>query len=427
MSLLFTLIAPAVLVLQSAASPPLPPSSRKQMTQAPRAAPPPGSAATRRCLDGLRAQLDGVDRYACVDRINGRHALMTVNYDGYVIGTPNQLDVGTALAVLADRRLEPLWPQITAILGPDGTTLRDDNFAAAEEAWRRGRAPALTANRGTMESMNDADARAVLDYTRELDLVGRNDEAIDLLARVMPQPVNGRLGDERQYEYLSYSLRRAQNLYNNRRFDEAIAELERMEANRLIYLDYRTNATVNKAAYLVELGRHAEGLAAIDKALDHFRAGGGDAMRVDGSSRQFAWIRACALHHLGRRDEARAALWPLDRAPERQPAANAAIPTSSSIALRAAFCLDDDVRLAEVLRLRNGAAYPWAFANILQAHWTPAIAGQTETLRRALARLQAEGVEFPVRQLPDSYRAALAGWRPTALAAATEQAAADRR
>ena len=348
---------------------------------------------------------------------------MTVNDDGYVIGTPNQLDVGTALAIFADTRLEPLWPQIAAILGPDGTALRDENFAAAEAAWRRGRAPALTQNRGTMESMNDADARAVLDYALDLDRAGRNDEALELLTRVTPQPANGRLGDERQYEYLSYSLRRAQNLYNNRRFGEAIAELERLEANELIYLDYRINATVNKAAYLVEIGRHAEGLAAIDKALDHFRAGGGDAMRVDGSSRQFAWIRACALHHLGRRDEARTALWPLDRAPERQVAANAAIPTSSSIALRAAFCLDDDARLAEVLRLRNGAAYPWAFANILQVNWNPPIPGQAATLQRALARLQAEGVEFPVRQLPDSYRAALAGWRPAALLATTDQAA----
>jgi hypothetical protein len=427
MSLILALIAPAALALQSTARLPLPPTSRQQSAQAPRAAPPPGSPSTRRCLEQPRAPLEGADRFACVDRINGRHALMTVNDDGYVIGTPNQLDVGTALAIFADTRLEPLWPQISAILGPDGTALRDENFAAAEAAWRRGRAPALTQNRGTMESMNDADARAVLDYTRELDLVGRNDEAIDLLARVMPQPANGRLGDERQYEYLSYSLRRAQNLYNNRRFDEAIAELERMETNELIYLDYRINATVNKAAYLVELGRHAEGLAAIDKALDHFRAGGGDAMRVDGSSRQFAWIRACALHHLGRRDEARTALWPLDRAPERQIAANAAIPTSSSIALRSAFCLDDDARLAEVLRLRNGAAYPWAFANILQANWNPTIAGQTETLRRALARLQSEGVEFPVRQLPDSFRAALAGWRPAALAVASDEAATGSR
>lgn len=422
MSLFLTLIAPAALALQSKVSPPRPPAA-PQSYDAPRPVRP--TSGPRRCADTPRAAILGeTDLFICVDRIGGRHALLTVTEAGYVIGTPNQLDVGTALAILADTRLEPLWPQIAAILGPDGTALRDENFAAAEAAWRRGRAPALTQNRGTMESMNDADARAVLDYALDLDRAGRNDEALDLLARVMPQPTNGRLGDERQYEYLSYSLRRAQNLYNNRRFDEAIAELERLEANELIYLDYRINATVNKAAYLVELGRHAEGLAAIDKALDHFRAGGGDAMRIDGSSRQFAWIRACALHHLGRRDEARTALWPLDRAPERQIAANAAIPASSSIALRAAFCLDDDARLAEVLRLRNGAAYPWAFANILQANWNPQIAGQSETLRRALARLQAEGVEFPVRQLPDSYRAALAGWRPSALTALTAHAPA---
>lgn len=427
MSLFLTLIAPAALALQGADTPPVRTTQHVAAAQPARSAPPPGSSSIRRCLDQPRAPLEGGDRSACVDRINGRHALMTVNDDGYVIGNPNQLDVGTALAIFADTRLEPLWPQIAGILGPDGTALRDENFAAAQAAWRRGRAPALTANRGTMESMNDADARAVLDYALDLDRAGRNDEALDLLARAMPQPNDGRLSDERQYEYLSYSLRRAQNLYNNRRFDEAIAELERMEANELIYLDYRINATVNKAAYLVELGRHAEGLVAIDKALAHFRAGGGDAMRVDGSSRQFAWIRACALHHLGRRDEARTALGPLDRAPERQVAANAAIPTSSSIAMRAAFCLNDEERLAEVLRLRNGAAYPWAFANILQANWNPQIAGQTETLRRALARLAAEGVEFPVRQLPDSYRAALAGWRPSALAAAPEQTAASNR
>jgi tetratricopeptide (TPR) repeat protein len=434
MSILLTIIAPVAFALQTSAlqtsAKPLPdrpaPPVVRPLPRPPYAPPQPVSG-PRYCNDGPRAALDGPSRsglFICIDRINGRRALMTVTGAGHLVGSANQLDVATALAMLADTRLQSLWPQLETILGPDGTRLRDEIFAAAEAAWRQGRAPALTLNRGTMESMNDADARAVLDYALDLDRAGRGNEALILLDRALPQPVNGRLSDERQYEYLSYSLRRAQNLYSNRRFDEAIADLERLEANELIYLDYRINATVNKAAHLVELGRHGEALAAIDRALDHFRRSGGDAMRIDGSSRQFAWIRACALHHLGRTEEARTALWPLDRAPERQWMANAAIPPTSSIALRAAFCLDDDARVADVIRPADDAPYPWPFANVLQANFRPQIAGQTVTLGRALARLAAEGVAFPVRQLPDRYAAALSGWRPWAQTAQTAQTAA---
>ncbi|GAL99757.1 hypothetical protein [Sphingomonas parapaucimobilis] len=66
---------------------------------------------------------------------------------------------------------------------------------------------------------------------------------------------------------------------------------------------------------LLDLHRPAKALAAIDAVEARFQAPGGlfaGDVRVKGSDRQFAWIRACALQQqLGRTAEAKAAAAPL--------------------------------------------------------------------------------------------------------------------
>jgi tetratricopeptide (TPR) repeat protein len=348
----------------------------------------------------------------CITRIEGRPALVAVAATGQQIGRAAELELPTALAMLADTRLEPLWPEVEAILGEGGAALRDAQLARGREAYRRGRATSLSRTRATMESMNGADSRATLDMARVLDAAGQLDEALALLDAELPQPREGegRISDERQYDRLSNRLRYAQLLYNNRRHGDALAPLETLENDPLIAPDYRVNATVNRAAFLAELGRGPEALAAIDRAGAVFGSPT-DAYRIEGSGRQFAWIRACALHLMGRADESAAAMAVVDSAPERFSGNWATVPTTSSIGFRAALCLGDVNRVADLLGDVGSYGYPYPYATIVQEGWQPSLPTSRQLVAAAVERLRARGVALPVRSLPESYRLALANWQ----------------
>jgi tetratricopeptide (TPR) repeat protein len=415
MSIILSLVAPAAFALAQAKdvpAPPLPPvKPAPPLVYAP--APPPVSirSGSGPCpdLEQPRVSVQGGYAAICITRVEGRPALVTIDAIGEQVGRASEIDVATAIAILADTRLEPFWPEMEALLGENGSALREAGLTRARDAYRRGRATSLSASRATMESMNDADNRAILDLARALDVAGRLDEALALLDEELPRPRAGRttLSDSRQYDRLSNRLRHAQLLYNNRRHEEALASLAALENDPLIAADYRINATVNRAAFLAELGRGAEALAAIDRAVAAFGSPG-DAYRIEGSGRQFAWIRACALHLLGRADESAAAMAVVDAAPERIASTWASVPTTSSIGFRAALCLGNVDRIADVIGGYGDYGYPYPYGHMLQGDWQPALAANRQLVAAAVERLAARGVVLPVRQIPDRYRQALA-------------------
>lgn len=421
MSIIVSLMAPAAFALMQAKGTPevLRSDAKSLPMPVPQVIPPdrmpvlraPGAGPCGR-TDQVRVPVDDGAVSFCITRIEGRPALVAIDANGQQIGRATELELPTALAILADIRLEPLWPEVETILGEGGAALRDAQLARGREAYRRGRAASLSRTRATMESMNGADSRATLDMARVLDAAGQLDEALALLDEDLPRPREGRatISDSRQYDRLSNRLRYAQLLYNNRRHGEALAALEALENDPLIAADYRTNATVNRAAFLAELGRGPEALAAIDRAVAMFGSPS-DAYRIEGSGRQFAWIRACALHLMGRADESAAAMAVVDAAPERFSGTWASVPTTSSIEFRAALCLGDVDRLADVLGGFNGYGYPYPYANVVQAGWQPSILANRDLVTAALRRLERRGVSLPVRPLPDSYLAAQANWQ----------------
>lgn len=311
------------------------------------------------CASGApRAPLDGGAYAICIIEVAGAPVL-TTSAGGSGVGSRIEIDVPLGLAILADLRLEPLWPTVEALLGPDGTRLRDAMLVRAERAFRSRRAAPVTADRATLESFAGARSRAVLDYARVLALSGRLDDALAVLDAELPTPDGGDegLSDERQYDRLSNRLRHANLLLSYGRSDEAMSTLSALAADALIAEDYRINALVNLAAMLAEVVRAADSLQTTNRARVAFGEPS-DVYRVEGSGRQFAWILGCALLELGRAAESRLPIRAIDIAPERiQP-----------------------------------------------------------------SQLSATGVALPIRQLPERYAAAMASWRGPG-AAATSTAA----
>ncbi len=352
---------------------------------------------------GLRLRPPGSDLFLCVGRALGTPVLASVDAAGNMVGMAGEIDVPMAIAILADERMGPLWPAVETLLGEGGDALRSAMLDRARAAAGRDSASPLSWRRGTLESLNGASSRAVLDLARVLDIAGRPDDALALLDAQLPAlRADGEEDDDREYSLLSNRLRYANLLYTNRRHEEALAALERVERDPQLGEDYRVNAAVNRAAYLAEMGRAAEALALIGRAGERFDDTD-PSYAIDGSARQFAWIRACALRALGRDDEARAALHILDRSPERLPSrTGAVVPVTSSIELRAALCLGDVDRLAALLREKRDVM-PNPYGHLLQDGWPWAHARNAAHMRAAAALLAGEGAPLPVRQLPAAY------------------------
>jgi hypothetical protein len=118
--------------------------------------------------------------------------------------------------------------------------------------------------------------------------------------------------------------------------DGAIEEYEFVE-RALGNSPYADNATINRASLLVQNGRFAEGLGAIDPLWVRWSKESRE-YKVVGSERQFAWIRACALAGLGRHAEAEAAFVPVLQATDtRDP--HYVIESDDSLKLRGLECM----------------------------------------------------------------------------------------
>lgn len=320
-----------------------------------------------------------------------------------------RVDNATALALLADRRYETIWPALERAMGANRTTIRDAVVREAQQAYSIGFPTRGASN--TLESINSGQIRLVLDFALALSQAGRTEEALQLLRRQLPDVDSRRRNFDTQFDWVSLKLREAQIYFSAGQHSAALTSLDQVVTHPNIRRDIRVNAMVNRAAMLAELGQGAEALALIDAALEIFQDSG---LQLTGSDRQFAWIRACALHQLGRTTEAETAIKPLRNAPEFVGDPGVLQPPTSGIALRAALCLGDDAWVASMAESSNLSIDYFAIS--LQPHFRTANPRQQATLDAARARLADSPVMARFRVLPDSYRAALNNWVPARIA-----------
>ncbi|RYE98815.1 MAG: hypothetical protein EOO77_36555, partial [Oxalobacteraceae bacterium] len=219
------------------------------------------------------------------------------------------------LALLADKRLSAVWPEIMEWAGPELVKLRDSSISAAQAIYAKGRTKDAETSLG---SIVRPELRGTFLLADALLNAGRIDEATRLIESVRgTAPRKDRWGPI-EWTATSTWLSKAQQVQGN--VSAAIAILEAsilpMGADRT-----KLNLEVNRAALLLEVDRAAEALTAIEGVQASFAAPGIGGLftsnpRVGGSDRQFAWIRSCALSKLGRATEAAAAAAPLNGSAE---------------------------------------------------------------------------------------------------------------
>ncbi|MEG3170284.1 hypothetical protein U1737_19020 [Sphingomonas sp. LB3N6] len=235
-------------------------------------------------------------------------------------GSPQAIEIkrlDDTLALLADKRLAAIWPQVTEWAGMGLEKLRDSAIGAAQVLFAKGRTKDADTSLGSVVGPK---LRGTFLLADALLNAGRIDEATRLMENARgTAPKKGMRGPI-EWAATSTWLAKAQHVQGH--VDAAIGIIEAsippMGNDRT-----KVNLEVNRAAMLLEVGRAAEALSAIEAAQDSFAAPGGDGpfttnARVRGSDRQFAWIKSCALSKLGRTAEAAAAAMPLHAAVEPQ-------------------------------------------------------------------------------------------------------------
>jgi len=279
--------------------------------------------------------------------IQGSAVLLVSDADGKLPGTTffyiNSPD--DALRFLADPRYSFLWKALTDWAGEDLGKLRDRYLLMNRKAMEE---DAPGSARNTAESSTRPSTRAVLQYASALADTGNIDAARKLLLSQLPG-MNLASNDGRS-DWVLVRIRLAQLLARSGRQTEALETLA-ATPKEVRASGYALNMDVNRAAILAETGHYAEALQAIDAGQGSFKAykrpKGERGARVSGSERQFAWIRACALHGLGREQEAQELIKSIDQSRPRPDVF--VVQPNVLVLTRAYACMGDHMRYSDAL------------------------------------------------------------------------------
>lgn len=323
-----------------------------------------------------------------------------------------------ALAVLADVRLAPLWPALLDWAGADLVRLREMRIETAARAYNREIAapPATT----TSDSLVTPRTRAFATFAVALAQSGRLEAAMKLIdQRIADAEVTGDAARDR-FDEMQLVVRRARLQFETGEAAGAIAALDDATKAYASETEYLLNLDVNKASYLAYAGRYAEALTLIEGAEAKFRATEEtpDEYKVGGSGRQFAWIRACALHGLGRRDEAARVFAPILRATREPVDDSAALELNDSIRARGLSCMGDAEGLAGLLFDALSASDAFASTSYVWLQPARVRRGQSEARRTVYARARRDPrlaglLEGRFRELPPIFSPALNNWPGT--------------
>lgn len=318
--------------------------------------------------------------------------------------------VGNLLALLADRRMAPLWPALADWGGRGAEALRDRQIDAARRAFADAR---VIAPLSTAESSVRPRTRALLRLATRLEEAGRRDEAIALLTANRPAGPGKK--EFQRFEWVAIATRVSSIHRETDNFGQAIAALDGALAAMGDERYFSVNLMINRAALLAESGRYAEALTAADAALAAFKASArqyGTSDHVPGSGREFSWVRACALHGLGRFAEANAEV--AEMLADTHPTdPQFVLKSTTDIAIRYAVCADDRQLAARVLAddLTNRPVGGRAFSLLQPARVQRAREAQVFAAVRDEAAMR-EALRDRFRLLPTEFTPALNRWNP---------------
>lgn len=248
-----------------------------------------------------------------------------------------------ALVLLSDQRYAFLWQALTEWAGPGLEKLRTVYIETARQRMEE-KLPDSATN--TAEASSGLKARAVLQYAQSLSETGKAAEAkaVILSARSELDLTN----DNRAADWVMLTLRLAKIMSEAGYTADALQALSEIP-EQLREKGYKLNLDVNKAALLAETGAYQKSLQLITDAsvgFEQFNQNKGDGgAKVGGSARHFDWIRACALHGLGRRDEARKLIDKIADPSNQETDSYFVVSSNGSVRTRAYFCMHDVDRL----------------------------------------------------------------------------------
>ena len=285
--------------------------------------------------------------------VAGDAALLTLRLpDGNVtvlrqIGDPND-----ALAVLGDERLRFTWPALLSWAGADLGLLRNRSLLHARTGFEAGLPGAIP--KGQAEKLSGSwQLAAKLQYARTLKQTGHRIEAAEMLRREianLPHTV------QTAYPRVFLTLRLAGMVFDTDPAG-AIGLLEPLIADSATSPDQKVNVEVNLAQYLARSGDFARALPLIDKVWATYSQSNPQdqgSEKQPGSEAQFAWIKACALRGLGKKDEAdqmMSLIGPVS-------ATTSEVPIASLARLSGFTCMKDTNALAKEFGAQLKSAYP---------------------------------------------------------------------
>jgi tetratricopeptide (TPR) repeat protein len=209
--------------------------------------------------------------------------------------------IADVLGLLADQKMAFLWAPLTEWAGPTLERMRDRQLTKLQAAAAVGESAQPAA--ATIESTVRPRTRALLQLAGFLIEIGRAAEAEQFLEeRLAAMPMKQDKAHWSEIEWFTVASRIASARGARDDVEGALAEYQ-MAETMLGNSAYAMNASVNRAALLLQQKRYAEALAVIDPVWSEWKSFRSDD-KVSGSERQFAWIRACALEGLGRHSEA---------------------------------------------------------------------------------------------------------------------------
>lgn len=311
--------------------------------------------------------------------------------------------VDAALILIADARLDALHALLEAWAGPGLERLRDATLERTRRAWQAGRAsaPAADPAQGGVRGR----VRGLLQYADALQSAGQMREATALLRAqrdLMPRKGDW---DKAEWTMVSLALASAVHLEGD---DKAAIALLRDTASAIPGSMYGLNAEASLAVFLAEGGDSSDALVQLDRTIRLMRGETRARDDVPGTQLQFDWIRACALHGSGRKEEAAALLAPFAGTPD--PVSRRFVPPPNrDLEERAYLCTGDADALAALWH-RDLMAAPIGSRTLLSvqpAYRSPFKQGPTlEQARRLFGAPPAS-----VRMLDASFAPALRGWR----------------
>jgi hypothetical protein len=203
-----------------------------------------------------------------------------------------------ALSLLADQRLEFLWPALERWGGDDLSTLRNQTLDRTRRGWQEGRPTAPTD--AVAEIGMSSRGRAMAQYINALSDAGQWSTALDLLTSERKRARGNSLRDQLEISWIiSHTAMVLERMAEPERELQTWREGIELFAGSVLSV----NPRLSLAARLAETGRYADSLELSEVARAAFLAGD-RSNRVPNALPQFDWIRACALKGLGRAKEA---------------------------------------------------------------------------------------------------------------------------